>query len=97
MCTSVRSRLLATQFGGTRFRTIAPLVAGLLLAAAPGAKAADVTWGANGNSEWYTATNWLSGTQFPGLQGIATSNTDIATFTVILWERPPASTRVSRV
>ena len=50
------------------------------LLAAPSAYAADGTWGANGNSAWYTNTNWASSI-IPGLQGAAASNTDIATFT----------------
>ncbi|MEP2776008.1 MAG: autotransporter-associated beta strand repeat-containing protein [Luteolibacter sp.] len=44
------------------------------------ANAADQTWGANGSTAWYTAANWAGGA-FPGLQGAAASNTDIATFT----------------
>lgn len=42
-------------------------------------QAADSTWKAGG-SAWYTGTNWVSGSA-PGLQGVAASNTDIATFT----------------
>lgn len=42
--------------------------------------AANQTWGANGGSAWYTPTNWAGGA-FPGLQGAAASNTDIATWT----------------
>src|SRR5207253_2832091 len=38
------------------------------------------TWGANAGSAWYTAGNWAGGA-FPGLQGAAASNTDIATWT----------------
>jgi hypothetical protein len=40
----------------------------------------NATWGANGNSAWYTGGNW-SGGIYPGLQGAAASNTNIATFT----------------
>lgn len=43
-------------------------------------RAADQTWGANGNTAWYTGTNWAGGA-FPGLQGAAASNTDSATWT----------------
>ncbi len=46
-----------------------------------GLQAASDTWGANANTAWYTVTNWASGTAFPGLQGVAASNTDTATFT----------------
>ena len=56
------------------------LVVFAMLAMAPIANAADDTWGANAGTAWYTAGNWLSGTQFPGLQGAAASNNDIATF-----------------
>ncbi len=54
-------------------------VAVLLLA--PSLRSADDTWGANAASDWYTVTNWASGTAFPGLQGAAASNTNIATWT----------------
>jgi autotransporter-associated beta strand protein len=45
-----------------------------------GQAAGDRTWGANSNTAWYTVGNWsISG--YPGLQGVAASNTNIATFT----------------
>src|ERR1051325_953953 len=43
-------------------------------------RAADQTWGANAGTAWYTGTNWAGGA-FPGLQGVAASNTDGATWT----------------
>jgi autotransporter-associated beta strand protein len=50
------------------------------LAFTTSSSAADATWGANAGTAWYTGTNWAGGS-FPGLQGAAASNTDIATFT----------------
>ncbi|MEO5891406.1 MAG: hypothetical protein ABIQ31_14230, partial [Ferruginibacter sp.] len=38
------------------------------------------TWGANGNSAWYTGGNW-SGALYAGTPGAATSNSNVATFT----------------
>lgn len=61
-----------------RIATIAAITA--LLLSASGLHAADQTWGANNFTSWYTLTNWAGGA-FPGLQGAAASNTDIATFT----------------
>lgn len=43
-------------------------------------RAANQTWGANAGTAWYTPGNWAGGA-FPGLQGAAASNTDIATWT----------------
>ena len=40
----------------------------------------DATWGPNLFSAWYTGTNWV-GNLYPGVQGVATSNFNIATFT----------------
>ena len=40
----------------------------------------DATWGANAGTAWYTVGNW-SGGAYPGLQGVAASNTNTATFT----------------
>jgi autotransporter-associated beta strand protein len=40
----------------------------------------DATWGGNGNSAWYTGGNWAGGL-YAGLQGIASANTNVATFT----------------
>jgi autotransporter-associated beta strand protein len=51
-----------------------------LLALGTSSRAADATWGANGGTAWYTGANWAGGA-FPGLQGAAASNADIATFT----------------
>ena len=42
----------------------------------------DATWGANGNNGWYTVTNWAGGA-YPGLQGVAASNTNTATFSSV--------------
>lgn len=38
------------------------------------------TWGANGNSAWYTGANWAGGA-YPGVQGAATPNSNVATWT----------------
>lgn len=51
-----------------------------LLAAPERGFAADQTWGANAETNWYTAANWAGGA-FPGLQGAAANNNDIATWT----------------
>jgi autotransporter-associated beta strand protein len=40
----------------------------------------NATWGSNGNSAWYTASNWAGGA-YPGQQGAAASNGNTATFT----------------
>ncbi|MDI1254963.1 MAG: T9SS sorting signal type C domain-containing protein [Flavobacterium sp.] len=40
----------------------------------------NATWGANGNTAWYTGGNWAGGS-YAGAQGAAASNTNIATFT----------------
>ena len=56
------------------------LAASAAILAPQAAHAANQTWGANGNNAWYTTGNWAGGA-FPGLQGAAASNTDIATFT----------------
>jgi fibronectin-binding autotransporter adhesin len=52
----------------------------LSLALSQSLPAASATWGSNSNSAWYTNSNWASGA-YPGLQGAAASNTDVATFT----------------
>jgi autotransporter-associated beta strand protein len=38
------------------------------------------TWGTNGSTAWYTGANWVGGA-YPGIQGAAASNSNIATFT----------------
>lgn len=57
---------------------------GILLATAifcgQEAKAANQTWGANNSTAWYTVGNWAGGA-YPGLQGAASANNDIATWT----------------
>jgi autotransporter-associated beta strand protein len=65
------------SFSLTSFATTSLLA---LLALSPASRAADAAWGSNAGTAWYTATNWAGGA-FPGLQGAAASNTDIATFT----------------
>ena len=62
------------------FRLAFPLASAIAaMMAGQSAQGANGTWGANGNSAWYTNTNWVSNT-IPGLQGVAASNTDTATF-----------------
>ncbi|MEP7144574.1 MAG: hypothetical protein ABI707_16960 [Ferruginibacter sp.] len=60
-------------------KTILPAVglAGLVVKAY--AQNVNATWGANGNSAWYTGGNWAGGS-YAGVQGAAASNANIATF-----------------
>ncbi len=40
----------------------------------------NATWGNNASTAWYTVGNWSPNTAYPGVQGAATSNTNIATW-----------------
>src|SRR4051812_29644215 len=57
------------------------VVAAALLFGSESSRGASATWGANGNSLWYTGSNWVGGA-FPGIQsGSGGNSSDIATFT----------------
>ncbi len=73
---SVSRRALKSWLPASCAAVIPPLI----LAWPQSAQAADATWAAGAGTAWYTAANW-SPAAFPGLQGVAASNTDIATWT----------------
>lgn len=56
------------------------LFAGLPFGQMATAQNVSATWGANANTAWYTAGNWAGGS-YAGVQGAATANANIATFT----------------